>query len=151
MKAGFPEGVDVHALVHEAFPAGIDDGRGAATVGIARGKGGEGLAEVGMEGGCGFDFDGVEVPFALFDEIDFDPVGIAVEMEVGLEAVVEGSFHRFENDEVFEQAAAEGIAVELFRGFDAREGAGEAGVVEVDFGGFDDALGDVGEPGLQTA
>ena len=79
------KGADLHALVHEAFPAGIDDGGGAATVGIARGKGGKGLAEVGMEGGCGFDFDGVEVPFAPFDEIDFDPVGIAVEIEVGLD------------------------------------------------------------------
>ncbi len=104
--------------------------------------------EVGGDGFAGFDFHGLEGVWPGFDEgVDFVPFLVAEEMEGGLEATVGLGLEEFGHDPVFKQGTALGVGADVAGIAHAEEPGGEAGIAEVELGGLDEALVEIGEPG----
>lgn len=72
---------------------------------------------------------------------------IADEVEGGFGAVVGLGFEQLGDDPVFKKCAALGVGGEVTGFSHSKQPSGEAGIGEGDLRGFDQALGDVGEPG----
>ena len=135
------EGRDGRAVVEEGGDVGG---------GFFAGEGFEVADEVAVEGHGGLDFDGADGGGFVDEQVDFEAFFRAEEGEGGVFAGVEEAFADVHDAHVFEEGAAQGVGGELGGGADAEEMGGEAGFGEVDFGGFDDALGEVGEPGFEA-
>ena len=155
LEADFPafEGADeVEAGFGEAafFAGGGDDGGGGDAVWAGEFlEVGEGFGEGGEFGP--FAFEEVEAVGAGVwdDEVDFVAFVVAVEEDLVVEAAVVASAEPLAEGEGFEVGAEEGALAEGFGGVDVGEEAHEAGVEEVDFGGFDEALAEVAVPWLE--
>ena len=74
---------------------------------------------------------------------------IAEKVDFRPDSPVESGFHDIGYDEVFIEAAAQGIARRLFRRVDAEQKRGKPDIREIYFRGFDDALADILEERLK--
>ena len=108
----------------------------------------EAVKKVGCHGAAGLDLDDVALARFRFDEgIDFVSLLVAKEMEIRTEAMVEAGLEEFRHGPVLEEGAAQRMGAQMGRLTNAHQPSGESGITEVEFGGFDQPLGEIGEPG----
>lgn len=135
-----------NAFEGKGFRSYIHYGGRVALVAISLREGFKPLYEIAIES-CGrLYFCWNELSAALLDQIDFNAVAIAVEVEVRSLPGVESALHCFEDNQVLEETSAKRIAVELLRVFDTCESTGKSSIVEIDFGRFDEPFAPVFVP-----
>lgn len=103
------EGGYAYALEGEGVRSAICHGRVLALVGITFGEFCEVLAEVGVERGGRFDFRRKEFSPGVFDQINLDALGVAIEIEIRTFPGIERLFHLFKDDKVLEKAASQTV------------------------------------------
>lgn len=79
----------------------------------------------------------MEVFAGLVEEVEFVPVAIPVEVKVGLQPLVAASLECFENDQILEELAHQGVAGDLLIILDVQQMAGKSGIDEKEFRLFD--------------
>ena len=85
----------------------------------------------------------------MFDQINFNAIGIAIEIDVGAFACIIRLLRPFKNDKVLEKAAAERVVRQLFYSVDSRQCAGKSRVEEIDLGRFDETFASILVPRRQ--
>ena len=138
-----------YAFEGEGFSSAIYHGWSLAFVGITFSELEKVFAKVSVEG-CGrFDFRWNEFTPCVFDQINFNAIGIAIEIDVRAFASIIRLFHPFENDKVLEKSAAERVVHQLFYSVDSRQCAGKSRVEEIDLGRFDETFASILVPRRQ--
>lgn len=107
------------------------------------------LEEVTGDGHAGFDFDRENVGTNRKQEVHFIAFAIPVEIDIASFAAVELVLNGFGDDHVFEKIASERVSRNVGFIFDAEQVGGKADIVEIQFGRFYQAFGNVPVVGLQ--
>ena len=138
-----------YAFEGKGFRSAIYHGRCLAFVGITFSELEKIFAKVSVER-CGrFDFSWNEFSPCMFDQINFNAIGIAIEIDVGAFACIIRLLHPFKNDKVLEKAAAERVVRQLFYSVDSRQCASKSRVEEIDLGRFDETFASILVPRRQ--
>ena len=97
----------------------------------------------------GLDFDGFQADAVIQQEIHFQSLTVAPEIQVGLFALVESALDALSHYQVFEKRSPLGVEGQLFPLPDAQKPGDQAGIKKIELRGFNEPLVEVIEMGAE--